>query len=311
MADKADELKKLHLLTDCRIHDHVPWLMLPDEPARWFARFEAYVALGPGRTVLGVYNAERAAAGKPPAKSLPGAWQQALGQFCWRFRAECYDAQQRRDQYEAIEGRRREMVDVQAKALQIMQIKAIEAMGKLDPTDPKWPQVIATLRLVGTQLNNGTCSIPDEPVYNDVEHSDAGDVHLARVAAASRHDWRASKWLLENRHSKLVEARNDGWAFTINEFYEEMRTLMRAIMDVLPEDLRSTVQERFATCVAGTWPYYHRDGERPQKMVRRVTPWEQFSISRPFAPPQPPCFDPYRDWWDDHPAAPEPKWSAE
>ena len=307
MSDHAEQLNKHHLLVDCRDHDKVPWLMLPDEPSRWYTRFEAYLAAGPGRTVLGVYNAERAAAGKPPARSLPGAWQQILCKFHWKFRAACYDAQQRRDRCEALAERRRKLAEAQTKAIQILQFKAIEAMDKLDATGPKWPQVVATLRLVGTQLRDGTCSIPEEPTEEDIKHSDAADVHLARVAAASRHDWRASKWLLENRHSKLVEARNEGWAFTIEEFYAEMRLVMRGVMDVIPEEHRAAVKDRFANCVVGNWPHYQPDRARPQQMMRRLTPWEQYSISRPFAPKQPPNYDPYLQWWDEHPIKPGKK----
>ncbi|HEX3642578.1 MAG TPA: hypothetical protein VHV10_14905 [Ktedonobacteraceae bacterium] len=80
--------------------DEQPWLRQPDESNFWYARFSEYLALGPLRTKLAVYNAERARKGpKEPdnSKSLPTSWRDAAKRFDWIKRAESFDAWRRKE----------------------------------------------------------------------------------------------------------------------------------------------------------------------------------------------------------------------
>jgi hypothetical protein len=71
------------------------WEQQPGESSRWYARFEAYRLAGPGRALLPIYNAERHAAGKGRVSRLPGAWNDAAARWCWKQRADAYDAYER------------------------------------------------------------------------------------------------------------------------------------------------------------------------------------------------------------------------
>ena len=250
--------------------------------------------------MLSVYNAERAAEGKPPATSLPGSWQKAIGKYDWRWRVLCYDAQTQRDRHEQIEERRQEMVDVHLRTLQALQLKVVTAMQTLEPDAASWPHVVTALKLIGSQLKDGTCEVPDAPTYEDVNLAEAADTQFARVAAAARKDWKAAKWLLEKRHSKLMAARDDGLALTIHEYYDEVDYLSAGIKEVIPKDYHNLVEDRVDAIVNGTWPRYSPDRKRFMQMARRASPRECHAISRPFTPFDPDRVGPYGDKWLDH-----------
>lgn len=69
-----------------------PWEQLEGEPSRWFQRFSAFRVMGPGRTVKGAEDAERATAGKIGQKNYTsGAWSRAVEKWNWRARADAWD----------------------------------------------------------------------------------------------------------------------------------------------------------------------------------------------------------------------------
>jgi hypothetical protein len=72
-----------------------PWDRQPGEPNLWYARFERYRLVGPGRSLLGTLNAEGAEKGQRRRTKVPGAWNQALRRWHWRERAESWDEQER------------------------------------------------------------------------------------------------------------------------------------------------------------------------------------------------------------------------
>ncbi len=80
--------------------------MLPDEPPRWFARYEAFRLLGPNRSVLAVYNAGREKASKGKSHTFPSSWGKAAEKWRWRERAVAWDASERqrraKDQAESL-----------------------------------------------------------------------------------------------------------------------------------------------------------------------------------------------------------------
>lgn len=67
------------------------WERLPDEPVKWYVRFEAYRLAGPNRSLLGVFNADQVKEGKKRAMTPPASWRDALVKWDWIKRAEAWD----------------------------------------------------------------------------------------------------------------------------------------------------------------------------------------------------------------------------
>lgn len=58
----------------------------------WAERYERFLAMGPKRSLLALYNAERTSKGRLEARSVPSSWDRIAGQFDWAGRAAEYDA---------------------------------------------------------------------------------------------------------------------------------------------------------------------------------------------------------------------------
>src|SRR5687768_17469897 len=73
-----------------------PWDQLPGEPGHWYQRFTRFRLAGPGRSVLGLYRAERHARSLPGrVHSIPHRWQAAIARWHWRERVAAWDAAER------------------------------------------------------------------------------------------------------------------------------------------------------------------------------------------------------------------------
>lgn len=72
------------------------WEQQPDEPDRWFLRFDSFRAMGLGvRSLLGAVRAEEVENGKEKiSKSPPGAWVNASRYWRWHERAGAWDKDQ-------------------------------------------------------------------------------------------------------------------------------------------------------------------------------------------------------------------------
>ena len=71
-----------------------PWARQPDEPARWYARFDVYRLLGPTRTIEATYRL--IAQLENLTGSRPGqAWYAAAKTYDWQPRADAWDAHER------------------------------------------------------------------------------------------------------------------------------------------------------------------------------------------------------------------------
>ena len=70
------------------------WQRLPNEPMRWYARFEAYRLAGPNRSLLGTYNAEQDKEGQKRTPNPPTSWRNAMIKYQWAARAEAWDIQE-------------------------------------------------------------------------------------------------------------------------------------------------------------------------------------------------------------------------
>jgi len=71
--------------------EQMPWEKQDGEPTLWHTRFEYYRLMGPGRTLLGTLNRDRAQIGKGRAKCAPGTWRRAMENWSWKARAEAWD----------------------------------------------------------------------------------------------------------------------------------------------------------------------------------------------------------------------------
>jgi hypothetical protein len=158
-----------------------PWERLPGEPNRWYARFERYRLLGPGRSLLGTVNAERLEQRRPRTSSVPQAWAQNAKQWQWRQRAEAWDEQERAQaraaqQQEVQEMNRRhiqEAMALQSKAFQKLKDLNLEQLSpanvlryfveaaKLERTAHAEPRHAAEQRATGPGADRVVFTIED------------------------------------------------------------------------------------------------------------------------------------------------------
>ena len=66
------------------------WDQQPDEPARLYARFDAYRLAGPTRSIRAIYQVQNATKGH-----APGCWYSDALAWNWKARAEAWDAFER------------------------------------------------------------------------------------------------------------------------------------------------------------------------------------------------------------------------
>jgi hypothetical protein len=109
-----------------------PWERQPDEPNRWFDRFERYRLAGPSRSLLGILNAERQQKGAAKGKSLPQAWANNATQWRWRQRAAAWDEQQRQQARLAHAQQIEEMNHRHIQEARALQSKALQRLRALD-----------------------------------------------------------------------------------------------------------------------------------------------------------------------------------
>jgi hypothetical protein len=64
-----------------------PWSQIENEPSLWYSRFQVFLGLGPGRTLL---ETVRKCSNKP-VKGPSGGWKQAQATWRWAERAREYD----------------------------------------------------------------------------------------------------------------------------------------------------------------------------------------------------------------------------
>jgi hypothetical protein len=108
-----------------------PWDQLPDEFDSAYARFLAYLHLGPGRSIV---KAQRAAAGPKPPQETPvwasGGWKDDCARHAWVKRSNAYDLHLFRT------------LGVQAAlayaaAIKALAVRVLNLMAKADPDELK------------------------------------------------------------------------------------------------------------------------------------------------------------------------------
>lgn len=112
-----------------------PWDRLEGEPNQWYARFEQFRLLGPNRTIVAIYNDERAKKGKSKLYTFPPAWQKYAAEWRWRERAEAWDEAQRALARKEEEGQLRERRRAWIAQAQAVQGKAVERLLTLVAED--------------------------------------------------------------------------------------------------------------------------------------------------------------------------------
>ncbi len=90
------------------------WDRMPDEPLEWYDRFIDFCAMGPRRSLAGLWEAHRATNPDEQRKHVPGAWERARKTYAWDARAAAWDEAeigQARDpgQHRWAAGRRRRL----------------------------------------------------------------------------------------------------------------------------------------------------------------------------------------------------------
>jgi len=108
---------------------------MPDETSRWYARFEQFRLAGPGRSLLGLFNADRLARGQAKQRCVPGAWAQAAKRWRWRDRAEAWDEHERQLARQAHATTIGEMNERQARLGLALQAKGAEGLRALRPEE--------------------------------------------------------------------------------------------------------------------------------------------------------------------------------
>ncbi len=74
-----------------------PWHRQPGEPNLWYSRFERLRLMGPTRSLLALYEQERAQRGatRRSGTGIPGSWRKAADTWQWLTRCEAWDQAER------------------------------------------------------------------------------------------------------------------------------------------------------------------------------------------------------------------------
>lgn len=147
-----------------------PWDRQKGERNLWYDRFHRYLMMGPGRSVLAVYNEERERRGLTGAKSIPGRWNKAIARWEWRARAQAHDQAERekeRVEYEAERKKQREQrrtvlkdyFAIVAKAVQKLQEKSQKKDGAVSY---KPHELTQAMRMVVQELRAEYDDLPQQ-----------------------------------------------------------------------------------------------------------------------------------------------------
>lgn len=103
------------------------WNQLEDEPARWYARFELYLQLGPTRSLERVFQlvGGDAADGKRPGQ----AWYRAARDYKWAERAAAWDAAERVRLRAEDEDRRLDAREQRLQIIREMMVRVTAVLG--------------------------------------------------------------------------------------------------------------------------------------------------------------------------------------
>ncbi len=150
-------------MSDTAPQGRLAWDRREGEPARWYARFEAYRLAGPSRSYLATYNAERSkrSPGRPQAFRVPSSWRAAAQKWEWQARAEAWDAEAQACARASHEQDREEDHRLRLEILKAFRVKLVQALQKLDPASADWRDVSAGLLMVNREIRLEMGEDPD------------------------------------------------------------------------------------------------------------------------------------------------------
>jgi hypothetical protein len=149
------------------------WPRMPREPARWFSRFNRFRLAGPRRSLLATYNAERDTARK--GATIPGAWHEAAERWCWRQRAEGWDAAQLAAEDAAWTERRREQRESDWAVSRALLGLAAQALQVFNPTTASAGD-IARLAETASKIARLSCELVTDHQRLDINPIDWSQV---------------------------------------------------------------------------------------------------------------------------------------
>jgi hypothetical protein len=118
------------------------WDRIQEEPNLWYQRFESFRLLGPGRSILAVFNQWRLAKSRKVARNFPKSWRRAADLWRWRERAEAWDEHIRKRAASEAESERLRILS-SGYALQHKRIEVLDELAKLlheelNTDDKRW-----------------------------------------------------------------------------------------------------------------------------------------------------------------------------
>ena len=173
-----------------------PWERQPDEPNRWYARFERYRLAGPRRSLLGAVNAELTANGRKIKAKVPGAWNRACARWHWRERAQAWDEQER---HQARAARAKEVEEMNRRHIQegqALQSKGIQVLKNLGPDELSATDAVRCI-VDGTKLERTARGEPETIEERRLTGKGGGAVAFSLEEAVEA-DQELEKWQHEH-----------------------------------------------------------------------------------------------------------------
>lgn len=111
----------------------LPWSRLDKEPAQWFARFDVFRELGPGRTMEECYRRSVAEGKSKPSKTKRPhvSWYEASERWNWKARAEAWDAHVKAERDALLDSERRTRWDQDRRKAQESRRQVVQALDGL------------------------------------------------------------------------------------------------------------------------------------------------------------------------------------
>lgn len=146
------------------------WDRKEGEPDLWWIRFCRFKALGNRRSILALFNAERAKEGQEKSNQPPGSWRDAAKTWDWRARAAAFDSYEQQQEVQALEDDRKKAREKRQIILDASLAKLAEAIQHLDARKINWYTFPSALRAI-LELNRLEMG---ELVPTRLEHSGPG-----------------------------------------------------------------------------------------------------------------------------------------
>ena len=127
------------------------WDKLKGESTRNYEYFEAFRMMGPGRSMLGAYNAFWAERGKGKRNSVSSSWVKSSERFKWRERSEAWDMHERMEIRKEDEKMRQKARNARKKLIMTAIDKASEALTVCDPESAKYGEIMTSIKTLSEQ----------------------------------------------------------------------------------------------------------------------------------------------------------------